>query len=116
MVDTNKVKHIHIKTQACHPPVELTLFQTLPVKNRISPQLSGFTEVIRRNSTNKSWIKIFIEIKNIGICPNIRTIRGNIHRNIANYFNTFFVGIFFQTMPLPEKLPLQKHPEINFLF
>ena len=65
----------------------------IPSIDRITPQLTICRKSIRRTSGNRDQILFFIQFKELRMRPGIRTVVGNINRNVSDNLNTLFVRI-----------------------
>ena len=101
--------------KAFFPPFEAGIFHLFPIVNRISPKLTVGAERIRRATRNSFWVQIFVKKKFSRFRPDVRGIKRNIYRNIADDFYSVFVCIAPEFFPLGEKFKLEEADKRNFV-
>ena len=114
MVNTDIIDLIQLVAYTLDPPAITIIFHGIPVIERVSPELSGSTEIIWRNSGNFQRISFGIQFKQFFVCPYICTVRCGKDRNITDDGDSFLVCIIFQLIPLAEKCKLNETIIINF--
>jgi len=119
MVDPDKIHRFQKDPYSEFPPGISGRFHRLPKKKRIPPALSGWTEIIRRNSCHPDRITIRIQFKPLGVGPYVGTFMSDKNRQATNQTYPFFMCTIFQPLPLAEKKKLGKTVEsegISVLF
>src|SRR5262249_39296872 len=85
-----------------------------PVVKRIAPELSGAAEVIGRHACDDDGLTILVELKLLGVGPNVSGVLRDKDRQIANDADATLVGVSLQGKPLTEEEKLVKHVFFNF--
>lgn len=83
-----------------NPPGISGLFMVIPVIKRVAPELSGFTEIIGRDSGYAGREALGIELEQLFVCPDVRAVERDKDRDIADNLNIVFMRIIAQLNPL----------------
>ena len=87
VIHANTVVNREAVLHAPRPPGIAASLVIVPVIERISPELSVRREIIRRTTRHRFRLAFFIELKELGMRPGIRRVRGHINREISDYRN-----------------------------
>ena len=60
VVHAGDIDHGQRRAHTLDPPLEAVVLHALPVVKRIAPELSGFAEIVRRNTRNHDWFSVFV--------------------------------------------------------
>src|SRR5579871_5652206 len=115
VVQTNRV---HVKQQGANPinrPAVAGCAQCIPVVNRIAPQLSLRTEVVRRNPRYKSRPAVLIEQEQFRIRPHITRIRRDKEGQIADQPDALRMRISLKLISLAEEQELCERHLLDFV-
>jgi hypothetical protein len=108
MVEPDHVDICQERAEASNPPPVARCSDSIPVIDRISPELSQRTEIIGRYSANEAWPVSFIELEQSRIGPYVARIPGNVERQVADEAQAFAVRILLETTALPAEQELRK--------
>src|SRR5437016_5523380 len=108
VIDARDVHGLQRGPHACNPPFETIGQHAFPVIKRVTPELSGGAEIIRRHAGYNYRTPILIELELIGVSPDIRRIVGHEYRNIAEQAEVAFVAISLKRRPLFEEQKLKE--------
>ena len=100
MVDPHHVVQFKDLRHSFCPPGISRLFVILPAVDRISPQLPGRRERVRRDSRDNSGISLFVKLEQFRMAPGVRAVEGNIDRDIPDDPDPFFMRVFLELLPL----------------
>src|SRR5882757_4070554 len=82
--------------------------RNIPSIERVAPQLTRRTEIIRRNARNGGGLPSFIQAKQLRMRPHISTIVSDINRYVAHDANAVTTTPISYLLPLPKELELCK--------
>ena len=116
MVDSYNVINFRSKFYSVYPPCILGGLMIFPIIYRISPKLTLRRKFIRRASCNLNRFFVFVKTEKFRFSPCLNTVICCINRNIANNFNSTFIGIMFDSEPLLIELKLHKFKKSYFFF
>ena len=94
------------------PPLIAGAVHFLPVVQRISPQLSGGGEQVRRNSGDAPGIQPFVQFEQLRVRPHVGAVRGNVYRDIAYDLYPVLVAVAVESVPLPPEDVLHEFVEL----
>ena len=115
MVETHHVEHLERCPHALNPPTKTISQHPLPVVERITPELSGGAEIVRRYAGHNNRPPIRLELELIRISPDICRVLRHKDRNIANEADAALVAIGLERKPLPEEKKLIELMRLNLL-
>ena len=115
MVETYHVEQRHVALHAPDPPRVVFRLVRCPVVHGVAPQLTGCRIVIGRYACHQLGAAVGLQLEQLGVCPYIGRVGGNVNRDITDDLNALFVGILAQCRPLLEEDILQKNPEIHLV-
>ena len=82
--------------QALRPPAEIAFLQRIPSVYGVTPQLTGFAEIVGRNTGNHVRPFIFVQFKQFRVHPDIRTVVRQVNRYIADNLNVLLTAVVSQ--------------------
>ena len=97
------------------PPFKILLFHSIPVIKRIAPELPGGAERVRRHARDEFGHQLFIQKKQLRMCPHIRAVQGGINGNIPDDPDPLLCRVIPEPVPLLKKLILTERPERDLL-
>ena len=83
---------------------------------RVTPALTQFRKIIRRHTRHYVHLARLIQLEDLTVGPDIRTIIGNKYRNITKQQHIVLFGIGLKLIPLFEKNKLFKLNGVNCRF
>ena len=99
MVDPKEVCQRQLVTDPVEPPFVAGFGVLFPVVERISPQLSGGREIIRRHTCNDGGISLGIQTEQFLMDPDIHTVPGHEDRDVSDDGDPFLICISLQFHP-----------------
>ena len=108
MVETYHVEQRHVALHAPDPPRVVFRLVRCPVVHGVAPQLTGCRIVIGRYACHQLGTAVRLQLEQLGVCPYIGRVGGNVNRDVTDDLNALFVGILAQCRPLLEENILQK--------
>src|SRR5687768_5689674 len=99
MIESHHVKQLQHMTQSCGPPSVMRAFVDIPSVQRVSPELTGLTKIIRRSARHKRGLSLFIQIKESLVGPHIGAVVSHINRQIPNQANSSALAMGAQSLP-----------------
>lgn len=115
VIEPSDINHPQTCPHPLDPPTETIGLHTVPVVKRITPELPGRTEVIRRYSGNNYRPAVLIELELIGIRPNVGRIQRHKDRYVADQFDGALVAVRFEGKPLLEEKKLEEPMCFNLI-
>src|SRR5271165_320567 len=100
VVEANNVVKRLGAAYAIDPPRETLLLQNIPLIQRIAPSLSRCREVVRGHARDTNRRKVFAQLEDSGIGPDIRAVVVHKDRDIADEFDTQLAAVRAQIPPL----------------
>ena len=102
--------HVHMRQQRAQtvyaPPVSSPP-RSVPVVNRVTPELSQGAEVIGRHASDKTWPVLVVEQEELRVGPHVTRIGGNEGWQVANQAHPLGTGVFSETLPLAAQEELR---------
>src|SRR5258706_5606689 len=108
MIDTHNVDCLQSRFNSFDPPGKAIGQHSLPVVERISPQLSSLAEIIRWYTGHNHGRPIRIKLELIRVGPNVCGIMRYKNRNVADDLYTSVIAVAFEIEPLSEEKKLIK--------
>ena len=112
MVEADHIEQRHVALHAPDPPRVVFRLVRCPVVHGVAPQLTGCRIVIGRYACHQLGAAVGLQLEQLGVCPYIGRVGGNVNRDVTDDLNALFVGILAQCRPLLEENILQKNTEI----
>ena len=103
MVNSQDIKKLKVMVDPFSPPPVATFFENTPTINRVTPQLPCLTEIVRRNTRDKGRSFFRVELEQVGICPDVCTIKAYVDREIPKQVYPFLMTIVSERVPLLEE-------------
>ena len=116
VVDAHDVVYLLCKAYSADPPAVIVLLHSVPVVDRIAPELAVGGKSVRREACCHSRDSVAVKLEQLRLTPDVRAVKGAVYRDIADYLNAVVVGVFLELMPLLEELELQEDVEIHLGF
>ena len=110
MVDAYAVKEGECIAHTLAPPSIAILLHTLPIVERIAPELTVGAEVIGRHACHCLGTKLSIEQEELVVCPDVGTVVGNVDGNVPDHGDAALVGVCLDLHPLTEEFILDELP------
>ena len=108
VVQPDFIEKPHVVLDALDPPGVLRGFKRVPPVNRISPELAGCAEIVRRDSGDNGWTLLVVEFENFRVGPDISAVVVHVDRQVADHKDVFPVAVLLERSPLFEKEVLEK--------
>src|SRR5216683_3454309 len=106
MVQPENVTALQRPGYAVDPPVIVLRLARFPAIYRISPALARNAERVRRDASDHGGRKVFIQVKDVTIAPDVRAVKVDKDCHIANDLDAALVAILSQRAPLLEERKL----------
>src|SRR5205814_2903900 len=103
MIDTRDINQLQSRPHSLNPPLESISTHAIPVEQRIAPVLPGLAEIIRRHARNHHRRSVRIQLKLVGIGPNICGVVRHKNWHVSYNLNPLTIAIRFQFKPLPKE-------------
>ena len=100
---------------ATNPPSIAVLRHSVPVVERIAPQLPCGGEPVRRAACHLGRVEIGIKLEILRAAPDIDTVKRDIDGQIPDDLDMLVVGVFLQRLPLGVEQVLHSLPKGNVL-
>jgi len=113
VVNAHHIKKAEVMGKPLYPPAVPGLLKYVPAVNRISPELTGCAEIVRRHTGDAERPFVLIQFEEVCMCPDIGAVIADIDGYIANEFYALVITIIFQRMQLFEKQILKKFLPFN---
>ena len=84
VVDPEEIIEFSGAPDPAYPPVVSSIPERRPVIDRVSPELPGLTEDIRRHPCHHSGAEVLIEFEDLRVLPDIDAIIGDVYRYISD--------------------------------
>src|SRR5207248_8840838 len=84
VIEARHIEQLERGAKPIDPPPIAALRQQIPSINRISPELAGGTEIVRRHTRNRSGISILVQLKQLAMTPHIRAVMRHIDRDVPH--------------------------------
>ena len=114
MIEAHHIEQGERGSEAVDPPFVTGGGQQVPAINRISPELSGGAEIIRRNAGNYGRAAQIVEIEKFGVGPDVRAIVRNINGDVAHEADGALLAIPLELIPLLKEFELPILVGIHF--
>ena len=108
MIEPHYVHLFEARDKPVQPPAIAALLQRFPIVERIAPELAGGAEIVRRHSGDDGRLAMLVEIKQIGVGPDVGRIARDENRQVSDQLDTVLVRVALQIAPLPEEKELGK--------
>ena len=115
MIDPEDIKDVQLVPDSGDPPRKAFFLMGIPGIQRITPQLSGGREVIRRDPGHLEGIAVRIQLEEMLAGPYVCAVHGNKYGDIPDNPDILLIGIFFQAHPFIKEQELRKLVEANGL-
>src|SRR5271154_2227226 len=96
MVDPHQINQLQGGAHTLDPPMETAGSHLIPGENWIAPELTGGTEVIRRNSGNHNRITVRVQFELIRMHPYISGIVCDENRNVSDQLYAMLMAVCLQ--------------------
>ena len=115
MVDADDVVQLTGAIDAAYPPAEAVLPHTLPIVQRIAPQLAVGTEIVWRHAGHGLGNQRLVQLEEFRLRPHIGGVHSHIDGQIADDTDALRVDVVPQPVPLAEEQILQVDEELHVL-
>src|SRR5271157_1286248 len=115
MIEADVVKIVREPAHTVDPPRISLLFHHVPAIQRIAPALAVFAEKIRRHAGDDFGIEFGVQMKQIGVGPDIGAVEIYEDRDVAHDANRMLRAISPKRLPLFEEEKLQDAADIELL-
>ena len=85
-----------------------------PIEHGIAPELPCLREIVGRDACDFGRLELPVQLEELGMRPDVRTVIGDIERDIPDDADAECVAVLFERLPLKVELILQKLPEEIF--
>src|SRR5277367_1604324 len=102
-------------TQPVETPSITSGAQSIPVVDRVTPQLSLRAEIVGRDSGNEARPALFVQQEELRIRPDVTGVRRNKKRQVADQAYTLVTSVLLQLIGLAEHQELRKANLIDFV-
>jgi hypothetical protein len=106
VIDPDHIEQTEVVGYAVYEPPVLILCHPIPIIDRIAPQLSSTAEVVRGHPSLEPWTPVFGQLEQLGMCPDIRTIEGQVYRDIPYQTDPMLAAGFLELGILSPKQEL----------
>src|ERR1700677_2003652 len=100
MIQPNYIDKVQHGAKPVCPPAVIVARESVPCIEGIAPELSGCAEVIRRHARYGGWVARIVELKILGIYPDVHAVVRHINWQIAHNADSTFPAIGTQLPPL----------------
>ena len=107
MVNAHHIIPLCCAANAIFPPPEAIRLHDVPRIERVAPELTVGTEIVRRDTGNGARLSVRVKAELPRLRPDVRAVGGDIHRQVADDAHTVRVRIGAHRVPLAGKLRLQ---------
>ena len=101
MVEPHHVHELQGLAHSVDPPPEPLGAKTVPVVERIAPELPGDAERIRWHPAHDGRPPIRVELPQVRTRPHVGGVVGDEDRNVANDPDPPLIGVALEIEPLP---------------
>src|SRR5215472_4963850 len=108
MVQAHSVDVMQKRTQTIDTPAVPGATNSLPIIDRIAPELPGGAEIIGRDTRDKTWPILRVEQEQLGVGPDIARVGGHEKGQVADEVQTSSAGVLLQALHLSEQEELGK--------
>ena len=95
MVYPDDIEQLAAVIQPVKPEFKTVLLHVIPVVDRISPSLTGCTEIIRRYSCDEGRLSIGSKKEVFLTRPYVKRVYSDVDWNVSHDLYSVFIGIFF---------------------
>lgn len=107
MVNSHHIIPLCCTANAVFPPPEAVRLHDVPRIERVAPELTVSTEIVRRDTGNGARLSVRVEAELPRLRPDVRAVGGDIHGQVTDDAHTVRVRIGAHRIPLAGKLRLQ---------
>ena len=107
MVNAHHIIPLCCAANAVFPPPEAVRLHDVPRIERVAPELTVGTEIVRRDTGNGARLSVRVKTELPRLRPDVRAVGGDIHGQVADDAHTVRVRIGAHRIPLAGKLRLQ---------
>ena len=115
VVDAHHIIDAAHMADAAHPPGITGLGHSVPVKQRVAPQLAGGREAVWRAACHLGGQQVFVQLELLRAAPHIDAVQRDVNRQIADNVDLHAVGVAFQRVPLGVEQVLHHLPESHIV-
>ena len=107
MVNAHHIIPLCRALNAVFPPPEAVRLHDVPRIERVAPELTVGTEIVRRDTGDGARLSVRVEAELPRLRPDVRAVGGDIHGQVTDDAHTVRVRIGAHRVPLAGKLCLQ---------
>src|ERR1700690_2957082 len=114
VVEPDHIEERERSAEAIDPPLVSGRGEHIPAINRISPGLAGGAEVVGRNAGNDGRRAVRVEVKEIGMRPDVGAVMRDVDGNVAHEADAAILTVRLEAIPLPKEFELPIFEGLDF--
>ena len=115
MVDTDGIVELARGAETPDPPAVAVVSHTVPVIERVAPELTVGGEVIGRDARDLRRAALIVELEVLALRPHVGAVERDIDRHVADDPDALLADIRAQRVPLAEEQILRENAEADIL-
>ncbi len=98
---------------APHPPGVVVLRQTIPVIERVAPELAVRRKAVRRAARDLDRLQVLVQLEELGVTPDVGTVERHVDGDVTDDVHAVLVRVVAQFLPLAVEQVLHHAPELD---